>query len=398
LSTSARGERSSDPERGADLGPLTGLRVLEVATMYAAPQVATMLADLGADVVKVEPPRGDPMREMGQRRNGRSVAWEAVGRNKRSIVLDLESDGPDRSVFADLVRAADVLVENLPAVVRARWGCEYDDLSACNARLVVVSVSCYGRTGPYAERAGAGTLAEAHAGLTHMTGEPDGPPTLASVAIGDTLTAFAGVIGAIAACWSRDVRGTSGRHVDVSMYEPVLTIMGGTLAGWDGVSPPPKRSGSRVHGGAPRNVHRTRDDRHVAVSGTTDAQVARLLPVLGLDTDEHRERFGRAEVRARSADELDELVADWVAEHDRDEVVAVLLEARIPVSPVNDVRDVVTDEHVRERASLVELTSEAGAVLVPAPVPRTSGPRREPTPAPSLGADRETVLADWLGR
>jgi formyl-CoA transferase len=231
-----------------------------------------------------------------------------------------------------------------------------------------------------------------------MTGEPDGPPTLASVAIGDTLTAFAGVIGAIAACWSRDARGATGRHVDVSMYEPLLTIMGGTLAGWDGMSAPPSRSGSRVQGGAPRNVYRTRDDRHVAVSGTTDAQVARFLPLLGLDTEQHRERFGRAEARARSADELDELVADWVVEHDRDEVVAALLDARIPVSPVNDVRDVVTDEHVRERGSVIELTSEAGTVLVPAPVPRTSGPRRDPTPAPSLGADRETVLADWLAR
>ena len=380
-----------------DLGPLTGLRVLEVATMFAAPQVATMLADLGADVVKVEPPGGDPMRAMGQRWGGRSVAWEAIGRNKRSIALDLDLEGgDDRETFAALVRAADVLVENLPEPVRTRWGCDAPQLEALNDRLVVVSVSAFGRSGPYADRPGAGTLAEAHAGLTHMTGEADGPPTLASVAIGDTLTAFAGVIGAVAACWSRDARSGSGRHVDVSMYEPVLAIMGSTIAGWDPGTAPPARSGSRVHGGAPRNVYRTRDDRYVAVSGTTDAQVARLLPLLGHDTQDARRRFGDAAARATGADDLDALVADWVAARDRDDVVAALLAARIPVSPVNDVRDVVTDAQVLARESLVEI-GDADPVTVPAPLPRVSGARRAPSPAPALDGDRDAVLADWLG-
>jgi formyl-CoA transferase len=373
------------------------MRVLEVATMFAAPQVATMLADLGADVVKVEPPSGDPMRTMGQRRAGRSVAWEAIARNKRSIVLDLDerADGADREVFAALVRAADVLVENLPEPVRTRWGCDSSQLAVLNDRLVVVSVSAYGRSGPYADRPGAGTLAEAHAGLTHMTGEADGPPTLASVAIGDTLTAFAGVIGAIAACWSRDARSGPGRHVDVSMYEPVLAIMGSTIAAWDPERPAPARSGSRVHGGAPRNVYRTRDDRYVAVSGTTDAQVARLLPLLGHDTEDARRRFGRAAARATAADDLDALVADWIAARDRDDVVAALLEARIPVSPVNDLRDVVMDAQVLARESLVEIGGE-DPVTVPAPLPRVSGARRAPAPAPALDADRDAVLAEWL--
>jgi formyl-CoA transferase len=229
-----------------------------------------------------------------------------------------------------------------------------------------------------------------------MTGEPDGPPTLASVAIGDTLTAFARVIGAIAACWSRDARSGPGRHVDVSMYEPILAIMGGTIAGWDRQGPPPIRSGSRVHGGAPRNVYRTRDDRYVAVSGTTDTQVARLLPLLGLDDDEHRERFGRAAARARAADDLDAAVAAWVAARERDVVVATLLEARIPVSPVNDVTDLVADPHVEARGSLVELGAAGGRMLVPAPLPAMSGPRRSPAPAPALDADRAAILADWL--
>jgi crotonobetainyl-CoA:carnitine CoA-transferase CaiB-like acyl-CoA transferase len=377
----------------ADRGPLTGLRVLEVATLYAAPQVATMLADLGADVVKVETADGDPLRRMGQQRSGRSVPWELVGRNKRSIVLDLEdAAGDDRATFAALVAAADVLVENLPAAARERWGLAYDDLAATNPALVVVSVSCYGRSGPYADRPGAGTRAEAFAGLTAMTGEADGPPMLASAAVGDTVTAFAGAIGALAACWSRDARGGAGRLVDASMYEPILAIMAGTIAGWDGESPPPRRSGSRVPGGAPRNVYQTRDGRYVAVSGTTDPQVARLLELMGHTSAEDRARFARAVDRLVRADELDEIVESWIAGRDRDEVVAALLGARVGVSPVNDVADLLADPHVAARASLV-----AGEVaVVPSPLPAMSGSRRPPGAAPALGADRDAVLADWL--
>jgi crotonobetainyl-CoA:carnitine CoA-transferase CaiB-like acyl-CoA transferase len=271
--------------------PLAGLRVLELATLYAGPQVGAMLGDLGADVVKVEPPGGDPMRGMGVVRDGVSRNWSWVARHKRSIVLDLEADA-DRQTFHALVGAADVLVENLTPGIRDRWGCRYEQLAAINPALVVVAVSCYGKGGPYADRPGAGTLAEAFGGLAALTGEPDGPPTLASVPLGDTLTAFWGVIGALAASWARQ-RGSPGRLVDVAMYEPVLAVLGGTIAGYDPADPP-VRSGSRVRGGVPRNVYRTRDDEYVAVSGTTDPQVSRLLALLGRDGPEDQDRFGRA--------------------------------------------------------------------------------------------------------
>jgi formyl-CoA transferase len=360
---------SAGDEPGA---PLAGLRVLELATLYAAPQIGAMLGDLGADVVKVEPPAGDPMRHMGVRRDGVSRNWSWVARHKRSIALDLDADA-DRTTFHGLVERADVLVENLTPAVRSRWGCGFDDLHARNPGLVVASVSCYGLTGPYADRPGAGTLAEAFGGLADLTGDPDGPPMLSSAPLGDTLTAFSGVIGALAGCWARQ-RGGTGRLVDVTMYEPVLAILGGTIAGYDPADPP-RRSGSRVRGGAPRNVYRTRDARYVAVSGTTDPQVARLLVLLDRDRPADRARFGAAADRLGHADELDRLVGAWIAERDRDAVLASFLEARIPVAPVNDLGALFEDEHVAARGSLAPMRDAEG---------------------PTLDGDRASVLSEWL--
>ncbi|MGH9027479.1 MAG: CaiB/BaiF CoA transferase family protein, partial [Acidimicrobiia bacterium] len=269
---------------------LAGLRVLDISNLFAAPLVAAILGDFGADVVKVEPPAGDPLRRMGAARDGHSLMWALVNRNKRGITLELESS-EGQEAFRRLVTEFDVLVENLPAEMRNRWHCTYDELAALNPDLVVVSVSCYGQEGPYAERPGAGTLAEAFAGFSHMTGEEDGPPMLASVALGDVLTGTAGALGALAACYSR-AKGGPGQHVDVSMYEPVLQILAPGVTAFAAGGPPPHRMGSRVAGGVPRNVYETADGNWIAISGTTDAQVARLLPLLDRDAAADRERFG----------------------------------------------------------------------------------------------------------
>ena len=376
---------------------LDGLRVLDLSILFAAPQVTAMLGDLGADVVKVEPPAGDPMRTMGIARDGASRLWAYVGRNKRSVVLDPET-GDGRALLHRLVERADVVVENLPRPTLERWECTYDELVARNPRLVVVTVSCYGATGPYADRPGAGTLAEAFGGLTHMTGETDGPPLLASVAIGDTVTAMAGVIGALAACYHRDARGGTGQHVDVSMYEPILQLVSGALVAHDAGTPAPRRTGSRVPGGVPRNVYATRDGEWIVVSGTTDAQVGRLLPLLDRDSDDDRARFGTSAARLLVADELDGLVADWVAAHDRDAALAELLAARIPAAPVNDVPAILTDPHVAARESVVAVDArDLGALVMPAPSPRLSAtPGAIRTAGPVLGAHTDEVMRDWL--
>ena len=328
---------------------LDGLRVLDLSILFAAPQIAAMLGDLGADVVKVETPAGDPLRAMGLTRRGQSLMWSYVGRNKRSVVVDPDDDA-GRALLHRLCAAADVVVENLPPATLARWRCRPAEIARLNPRAIVVTVSCFGATGPYRDRPGAGTLAEAFGGLTHLTGDPDGPPQLASAPVGDVVTAMAGVIGALAACYHRDARDGSGQHVDVSMYEPVLALLGPSVVAHDDEHEPPGRTGSRVPGGVPRNVYATGDGHWIAVSGTTDAQVARLLPLLGRDDELDRVRFGSSTARLAAADELDAIVAEWIGARGRDEVLSALLDARVPAAPVNDLRSLLDDPHVATRA------------------------------------------------
>jgi crotonobetainyl-CoA:carnitine CoA-transferase CaiB-like acyl-CoA transferase len=379
-------------------GALAGLRVLDIATLASAPQVAAILADLGADVIKVESPQGDPLRRIGAQRNGGSITWASVNRNKRGITLDLkQADGQE--LLRRLAGAVDVLVTNQPPETLSRWGCTYDQLAEHNPRLVMVSVSAYGTDGPYAGRPGAGTLAEAFGGLTHMTGEADGPPMLPSIPLGDTLCALSGVIGAVSACYHRDTGGGRGQHVDVSMYEPVLQLLGSTIAAYDPEGTVPTRTGSRVPGGVPRNVYRTADGQWIVLSGTTDAQVARILTLLGEDTADMLARFGRSESRLAHSDQLDEMVARWVADEPRDQALKLLLDARIPAAPVNDVPAILSDPHVVARRNVVDVRDDClGSVALVGPVPQLSAtPGAIYSTGPGLGAHNREVYGDLLG-
>ncbi len=382
---------------------LAGLRILDLTTLLAAPQIAAMLGDFGADVVKLEPLGGDPLRQIGVRRGTGSPAWAWVSRNKRAITLDLDHFDGQR-VFQRLAAEADVLVENLTPALRERWRCGYEALSKTNPRLVVVSVSCFGQTGPLAAEPGAGALAEAFAGFAHMNGEADGPPLLPSLPLGDAMTGFSGVIGALLACYWRD-RGDGGsgrgQHVDVSLYEPILQLLGLPIASCSadaGEGGGPRRQGSRVEGGVPRNLYRCRDGRYLALSGTTDAQVARVLRVIARDRPEDHARYGKSAARLAVADELDGLVADWIAEHDRDSALAGFRSERVPVAPVNDLAELARDPHVRARASLQQFEDDAvGHVALVAPTPKLGAtPGRHSHPGPALSAHTEEVLREWL--
>jgi crotonobetainyl-CoA:carnitine CoA-transferase CaiB-like acyl-CoA transferase len=375
---------------------LTGLRVIDLSNLLAAPQVSALLGDFGADVLKLEPPGGDPLQGLGVARGGRSVPYALANRGKRIAEVDLES--PDgREAAARLIDAADVVVVNQPRSLLERWKLTYEQASVRNPRLVYVWVTCYGAEGPYAELPGNGSLAEAFGGLTHLTGAPDGPPVLPSSALGDPLVAVSGLIGTLLACYARDVGGAPGQLVDVSMFEPVLGLLGLTVAAWDGQSDPPMRNGSRVHGGVPRNVYQASDGRWVVLSGTTDAQVRRVLQVIGADTEAARERYGTSAARLAVADELDALVADWIRARPRNGVVEAFRQARVPMSPVNDLADLAGDAHVRDRESLMRVPDGVGGeTLVAAPFPRLSAtPGRIDQLGERARATALEVLSEW---
>lgn len=381
-------------------GALAGLRVIDMSTFMAAPQISAMLADFGADVIKIEPPEGEASRRIGAQRHGQSLVWALTSRNKRTITVNLDEPA-GRDLLRELAAQADVLVENYPAAQLERWGLSWPALSALNPGLVMVSVSCYGSTGPLAERSGAGTLAEAFGGLTHMTGEADGPPMLPSIPLGDTFSAFAGTIGVLAACYHRKVNGGAGQRIDVSFYEPILTLMQSTIVAYDPAAgePPPARSGSRITTGVPRNVYRTSDRRWMVLSGTTDRQVERILTIIGRTDADAQAKFAKGADRIRNGDELDALVAGWIAEHPLAEVLDVMNANRIPVAPVNDVPALLADEQIRARGSIIALDDAAlGRIHLTAPVPRL-----EATPGtirfagPPIGAHTGEILRDWLG-
>lgn len=384
---------------------LAGLKVLDLTQLLAAPQIAATLGDFGADVIKIESRAGDPLRKMGApgagTATGSSPQWKLVSRNKRALTLDLEHVEGQR-IFRALLAKADVLVENLTPGLLERWQCTYTELAEANPRLIVVSVSCYGRTGPYADRPGAGTLAEAFGGFAHLNGEAEGPPLVPSLPLGDTLTGMSGVIGTLMALYSRDRAGHGsalGQHVDVAMIDPILQLMSLPLVMHDRRQPPPMRMGSRIAGGVPRNLYRCGDGEYLALSGTTDRQVARILEVIGRNAAADQARYGASKDRLRVADELDALVAEWIGARPRSAVLDAFLDARIPVAPVNDLASLLEDPHLRARASVVALPDAEGAdVSVFAPTPTLSDtPGSHRNAGPALGADNESVLSDWLG-
>jgi formyl-CoA transferase len=377
-------------------GALAGLRVLDLASLYAAPLIASLLADHGADVVKVEPPGGDGYRA--------TPLWPLVARGKRSVVLDL-TDPAGRAALHGLVAAADVVVVNEPTGRLARRGLDPAGLLAVNPGLVVAHVSGYGSDGPYADRPGNGTISEAFAGLTHMTGAPDGPPVLPSVPLGDVVMAFAGAFGVLAACLDVRAGGGRGRVVDVNPVEAMLHVVGPTLtsatAGADragppgtaaGASPPPGRLGSRMDGAAMRGVFATADGQWVAVSVSTARQLSGLTALVGAPA-------------GMAGAELEEAVRGWFAGRSRVDALDRLAAARLPVTAVNTAHDVATDPHVLHRRALRRLrTGDGGTVLVPAATPRTDAAARasrqpveaaEPEVLPDVGQHTAQVLAEW---
>ncbi|MFD8305699.1 CaiB/BaiF CoA transferase family protein [Streptomyces sp. NPDC059690] len=322
--------------------PLTGLRVLDLATLFAGPLAATMLGDFGAEVIKIEHPgRPDPSRGHGPSKDGIGLWWKILGRNKRTITLDLSRPG-GRATLLRLAAEADVLIENFRPGTLEKWDLGWPELCAANPRLVLTRVTGFGQFGPYAHRPGFGTLAEAMSGFAAITGEPDAPPTLPPFGLADSIAGLATAYAVMTALAARDRTG-EGQVVDMAIIEPILTVLGPQPTWYDQLGYVQRRTGNRSANNAPRNAYRTADGTWVAVSTSAQSVAERLMCLVGRPDLIDEPWFATGADRAAHADVLDEAVGTWIAARTRTEVLAAFEKAEAAVAPIQDVRDVLTD-------------------------------------------------------
>ncbi|HEY5172105.1 MAG TPA: CaiB/BaiF CoA-transferase family protein [Acidimicrobiia bacterium] len=376
--------------------PLAGLRVLELGAFIAGPFAGQLLGDLGAEVVKVEPPgAGDIMRRYGVRVDGKSLWWSAIARNKQSIVIDLR-DSRGRDLARRIAARCDVVVENFKPGTLAGWGLDYATLAHDNPGVVLVHVSGFGQTGPRAAEPGFGSIGEAMGGIRHTTGDPDRPPARTGVSIGDSLAGLFAVVGALAALNER-TRSGRGQEVDVAIYEAVLALMESTVADYELAGVTRTRSGGVLRDVAPANAYPTLDGRDVVIAGNADAVFARLCeamgrPDLARDLPSH-------EARAEAQDPLDREIAAWTRTMTADDLIAVLRRHDVPVGPINRAPDLAADPHIAAREMIVRLAAGfADDVAMTGVMPkfsRTPGAIR--TVGPALGEHTDAVLRELAG-
>jgi crotonobetainyl-CoA:carnitine CoA-transferase CaiB-like acyl-CoA transferase len=332
---------------------LGGLKVVDAATLFAGPLAATMLGDFGADVLKVEHPRGDPARTHGYAKNGVGLWWKTLGRNKRAVTLNL-SKPEGQEVFGRLAADADVVIESFRPGTLERWNLGYETLSEANPGLVLARVTGFGQFGPYKNRPGFGTLAESMSGFAHVTGQPDGPPTLPPFGLADGIAALATAFAVMTALRARDLT-SRGQIVDMAIIEPIFTILGPQPTAYDQLGVVQQRSGNRSVNNAPRNTYKTKDGHWVAVSASAQSIAERVMRLVGHPEYIDEPWFASGSERAKHADELDAAVQDWISSRTQEEVVRAFEEVSAAVAPIYDIEGIMQDPQYAALNSIITL-------------------------------------------
>lgn len=374
--------------------PLEGIRVLDLATIYAGPLTAMLLGDYGADVIKIEHPRGDPLRTHGASKDGIGLWWKMLSRNKRTVTLNLSAPGA-RDVLLNLVRNADVLIENFRPGVMERWGVGWSDLSTANKRLIMLRTTGFGQFGPYASRPAFGTLAEAMSGFASMTGEPDGPPTLPPFGLADGIAGVMGAYAVMLALYKRD-QTERGQMIDLAILEPILMVLGPQPLYYDQLGHIPPRMGNRSTSNAPRNTYRTRDGRWVAISTSANSIADRVMRLVGHPEVIDEPWFAAGSERVKHADQLDEMVGAWIALRDRDEILTEFEAAGAAIAPIYDIADIMADPQLAALGTMITVPDdELGPVRmqgVPFRMSETPGAIR--FTGRRIGQDNDRVYAE----
>lgn len=377
-------------------GPLVGHRVVELCSTIAGPVCARLLADFGADVIKIEQPEGDAGRNFGAQVDGVSLYGASMYRNKRTIVLDLKTP-QGREIALKLLDKADVLVENFRPGVLERLGLGEDVLRARNPGLVTVRISGYGQTGPYRDLPGYGAICEAVAGVRYLTGDPDRPPARCALPATDYLTAVYAAFGAVMALYERKHSGM-GQMVDAALYESAFSQMEEAVISYERTGVIPKRQGPRLMNTAPNSLYPTSDGSGVLIAANNDAIFRRLAKVMGHPEWGVDPRYATQQARGRRVAEVDELVSAWTLERTAAEVQALLIEAEVPVSRVNTIADIFEDQHYRARDMLMQVPHPTlGSLTMAGVVPKMSRtPGRVVKAGPGVGEDTRDVLKNDL--
>jgi crotonobetainyl-CoA:carnitine CoA-transferase CaiB-like acyl-CoA transferase len=377
-------------------GPLSGIRVLELGQLIAAPFATKLLAEFGAEVIKVEAPEGgDPLRTWRKMHGDTSLWWYLQSRNKKSIAVNLKTpEGLD--IVKRLATSADVVVENFRPGGLEKLGLGWDVLSSLNPKLTMVRISGYGQTGPYRDRPGFGAIGEAMGGLRYTTGSPDSPPARVGVSIGDTLASLHGVIGALMSILNVKVNGGVGQVVDVSLVESVFNVMESLVPEYDLLGEIRTRTGGALPGITPSNTYPTQDGGYVVIAGNSDPIFRRLMTAIGRPDLAEDPRMRSNEGRSQHAAMLDGVIGDWSKARRVADALAALDAADVPAGRIYSVADIVADPHYQARDMILEAELPGGTqVKMPGIVPKLSGtPGAVRWPGPALGAHTDAVLAD----
>jgi crotonobetainyl-CoA:carnitine CoA-transferase CaiB-like acyl-CoA transferase len=377
-------------------GPLQGIRVVEIGTLIAAPFAARLMAEFGADVVKIEAPEtGDPLRKWRKLHEGTSLWWYLQSRNKKSVCVNLKSaDGVE--IVKRLAAEADVVIENLRPGALEKLGIGWDVLHAINPKLTMVRISGYGQSGPYRDRPGFGAIGEAMGGIRYTTGEVDGAPARVGVSLGDSLASLHGVIGALMSLLRVKTGQGEGQVVDVSLVESVFNLMESLVPEYDLLGHVRERSGGALPGIAPSNTYPTEDDGYVVIAGNSDPIFRRLMQAIDRADLADDPALAHNDGRARHCAMLDGAIAAWTSHHSTDDVLAALERAEVPAGRIYSVADIVSDPHYQARDMLLQAQLPGGAsVKMPGIVPKLSDtPGEVRWQGPALGEHTGSVLGE----
>ncbi len=378
------------------MGPLSGVKVLELGTLIAGPFCSRILAEFGAEVIKIESPGGgDPLRQWRKLHQDTSLWWYVQARNKKSVTANMrEPEGQE--IVRRLAARADIVVENFRPGTLEKWGLGWDALSSANPGLVMVRLSGYGQDGPYSDRAGFGAIGEAMGGLRYVTGHPDRPPVRVGISLGDAIASLYGAIGALMALRQREVNGGKGQIVDVALYESVFSLMESLLPEYDVTGFVRERSGASLPGIVPSNTYTTSDGKYVVIGANGDAIFKRMMTAIGRDDLAQDPGLARNDGRVARTGELDRVIGDWCASHDLDHVLEVLANAQVPSGKIYDIADIVNDVHYRARGMIEQARLPDGKPMkVPGVVPKLGAtPGGTRWLGPALGQHTGEVLAE----